>query len=104
MGGSSNVEGDENRNTRVLDLISEGIVQQSISLLPYIPNILIKLGSHGVLSVRLFAKGAELPTQERGTMRSEGEHVDVLVCHYPGLAHEGIVSVTGAGYCPKVFG
>jgi len=74
-------------------------VQQAISLLPYVPTILIKLGAHGVLSVRLLPKDVAHAQHERTcAMRSEGDYVDVLVSYHLGLQHEGIVSVTGAGY------
>ncbi len=32
------------------------------------------------------------------TLRLEGVHADVIVRHYPGLKHQGIISVSGAGY------
>ena len=79
------------------DLISKGTVQQAIQLLPYIPDILIKLGERGVLSVRLCPKKS-VATDEKGTLRLQGVHGDVCVRLHPGLKHSGIVSVTGAGY------
>lgn len=79
------------------DLIGNGTVQQAIQLLPYIPNILIKLGERGVLSVRLCPKnGGDRDTKE--SLRLRGVNTDVCMRHHPGLKHEGIVSVTGAGY------
>ena len=79
------------------DLVVEGSVQQAISLLPYIPNILIKLGSKGILCVRLSQKSSRA---EDGflSLRSSGPNVDVVVQYFPGLHHQGIVSVTGAGF------
>jgi hypothetical protein len=79
------------------ELVSQGVVQQAMQLLPCIPNILIKLGSSGVLSVRLSPKGLKLDN-EADLLRLNGTHVDVCIQHHKGLKHQGIVSVTGAGY------
>jgi hypothetical protein len=78
------------------DLISEGVVQQALQLLPYIPTILIKLGKRGVLSVRLVPKDTEVDLKR--SIRLKGVHSDVCVRHHPGMKHKGIISVTGAGY------
>jgi pseudouridylate synthase / pseudouridine kinase len=82
----------------MLDLIMEGSVQQALSLLPYIPNILIKLGPRGVLCVRLIPKADETNKSDINTLRLQGANADVIVRYFPGLMHQGIVSVTGAGY------
>jgi len=84
------------------DLVVEGSVQQAISLLPYIPNILIKLGPRGVLCVRLSPKGSTVKDDSL-TLQLEGALADLTVRYFPGLQHQGIVSVTGAGYCPSFF-
>jgi hypothetical protein len=78
------------------DLISEGTVQQALQLLPYIPNILIKLGQRGVLSVRLVPKDSAVDMKH--AIRLGGVHADVTIRHHAGLKHQGTVSVTGAGY------
>jgi pseudouridine-5'-phosphate glycosidase/pseudouridine kinase len=75
------------------DLIEEGTVQQAIQMLPYIPNILVKLGPRGTLSVRLVPKNNDV----KG-LRLPGVHADVVVRHHPATQPHGIVSVTGAGY------
>ena len=81
------------------DVATEGIVQQAIAMLPFIPNILIKLGARGVLSVRLCPKDSEVSGETSDLLlRSKGVHGDVIMRYYPGLKHQGIVSVTGAGY------
>jgi pseudouridylate synthase / pseudouridine kinase len=80
-------------------LIIEGSVQQAMSLLPYIPNVLIKLGPQGILCVRLFPKDAAINDTDN-TLRLRGAHVDVIVRYFPGLKTQGIVSVTGAGFPP----
>ena len=82
----------------MLDLIMEGSVQQAMSLLPYIPNILIKLGPRGVLCVRLTPKDSQTKKTDINTLRLQGANADVIVRYFPGLKHQGIVSVTGAGY------
>jgi len=79
------------------DLAVEGSVQQAISLLPYTPNILIKLGPRGVLCVRLSPKGSRTK-DESLTLRLNGPNVDVVIRYFPGLQHQGIISVTGAGF------
>jgi hypothetical protein len=79
------------------DLIEKGTVQQAIQLLPYIPNILIKLGGRGVLSVRLRTQDS-IDSDENGTLRLRGGNTDICVRYHPGLKNSGIVSVTGAGY------
>jgi len=81
----------------VADLAVEGSVQQAISLLPYTPNILIKLGPRGVLCVRLSPKGRRAK-DESLTLCLNGPNVDVVMRYFPGLQHRGIVSVTGAGF------
>ena len=82
----------------MLDLIKEGSVQQAMSLLPYIPNILIKLGPHGVLYVRLTPKDSQTKKTDINTLRLHGTNADVMVRYFSGLKHQEIVSVTGAGY------
>jgi hypothetical protein len=59
---------------------------QAVALLPYIPNIYIKLGTFGVLSVRL--------DQSPSAGLRFG---DFVVQHHPGSPQKAIVSVTGAG-------
>jgi len=78
------------------DVTGEGALQQVVALLPYIPNIFLKLGSLGVLSVRLCPKDTEVKNTNV-TLRFAGHHTDVVVQHHPGLPHKGIVNVTGAG-------
>ena len=68
-----------------------------MQLLPYMPNILIKLGSRGVLSVRLCPKDIKFDNESE-LLRLSGTHADVCIQHHKGLEHQGIVSVTGAGY------
>jgi hypothetical protein len=97
--GKSCIEPSINDSYPFPDLIREGSVQQALALLPYIPNILLKLGSHGVLCVRLCPKNSEISYKDGKTLQSKGVDVDVIVRYYPGLKHDGIVSVTGAGYC-----
>ncbi len=73
----------------MLDLIMEGSVQQAMSLLPYIPNILIKLGPRGVLCVRLTPKDSQIKKTDINTLRLHGANADVMVRYFPGLKHQG---------------
>ena len=79
------------------DLMGEGALQQAVALLPYIPNIFVKLGSLGVLCVRLCPKNTEIKPTDASTLRFPGLHADVVVQHHRGLPHKGLVSVIGAG-------
>lgn len=97
--GKHDFDGQEAKiDLPALDLIMEGSVQQAISLLPYIPNIIIKLGPRGVLCVRLAPKDSETKKMDINTLRLQSANADVIVRYFPGLKHQGIVSVTGAGY------
>ena len=78
--------------------MGEGALQQAVALLPYIPNIFIKLGSLGVACVRLCPKDAEIKKTDASTLRFPGLYADIVVQHHRGLPHKGIVNVTGAGY------
>ena len=80
------------------DLMGEGALQQAVALLPFIPNIFIKLGSLGVFCVRLVHKDAVIKDTDASTLRFPGLHADVVVQHHRGLPHQGIVSLTGGGY------
>lgn len=97
-----NVENETAQNERDLklgrDLMGEGALHQAVALLPYIPNIFVKLGSLGVFCVRLLLKDTEIKDTDASTLRFPGLHADVVVQHHRGLPHKGIVSVTGAGY------
>src|SRR5436190_22879328 len=66
-------------DTSLLDLIVEGSIQQAIALLPYIPNILVKLGPRGVLCVRLAPKAPETNGANMNELRLQGVKVDVVV-------------------------
>ena len=80
------------------DLMGEGALQQAVALLPYIPNIFLKIGSLGIFCVRLCPKDTEIKNTDASTLRFPGLHADIVVQHHRGLQHKGIVSVTGAGY------
>ena len=80
------------------DVMEDGALHQAIALLPYIPNIFIKLGTLGILSVRLVSKDSELDDVNESALRFPGSHATIVVQHHPGLPQKAIVSVTGAGY------
>jgi len=93
-----NAAGAENLDYNLgRDLMGEGALQQAVALLPFIPNIFIKLGSLGVFCVRLVHKDAVIKDTEALTLRFPGLHTDVVVQHHRGLPHKGIVSLTGGG-------
>lgn len=89
-------EGKSSRSA-LPDLAGEGMIPQAIKLLPYIPNVLVKLGPLGVLLIRLCPKNSEIKSNPN-MLRINGVYVDVVIRHFPGLKHEGVVSVNGAGY------
>lgn len=101
------------KNATMKYLLDEGILQQSFQLLPYFPNILVKLGARGCVLVKLSSSVADyksVPTTSayapRFTICSEGRELEegrklgVVVQHF-GVPSENekleIVNVTGAG-------
>jgi pseudouridine-5'-phosphate glycosidase/pseudouridine kinase len=87
-----------------MDLITSGILQKAINLIPYIPNLFIKLGEKGCLVVRLLAPRDKLlkTRTERGILvrrAREGEEVGgIYIRHFEAEEMEGeIISVNGAG-------
>lgn len=98
VGFEYNAPGAENLDLNLgRDLMGEGALQQAVALLPFIPNIFIKLGSLGVFCVRLVHKDAVIKDTDASTLRFPGLHADVVVQHHRGLPHKGIVSLTGGG-------
>jgi len=79
------------------DVMEDGALHQAVALLPYIPNIFVKLGTLGVLSVRLLRKDSDMEETNESALRFPGSHGTVVVQHHPGLPQKAIVSVTGAG-------
>lgn len=93
-------------------LLDRGVLQQSFQLLPYIPNILVKLGEKGVVLVKLNGNITDyrsIPTTSNYcpefTLTSEGRKIDdktygIVVQYFP-IPSENelidIVNVTGAG-------
>lgn len=87
-------------------LVTSGIPQQTIQLLPFIPTILTKLGPHGVLVTELLG-----PKDERLFVRDEAQYIisrsgghnplvgGVYMRYYPGkdLDKGEVQSVNGAG-------
>jgi len=94
----SHVPQDEHELKLGRDLMGEGALQQAVALLPYIPNVVVKLGSLGILCVRLCPKDTQLKDTDASTLRFPGRKADVVVQHHRGLPQKGFVSVTGAGY------
>ncbi|PGH19010.1 hypothetical protein AJ79_00044 [Helicocarpus griseus UAMH5409] len=89
------------------DLVNEGIPQQSIQLLPFIPCIITKLGPHGVLLTQLLPRGDErLRSADFAQYVLERSYGDngpvggVYMRLFPPaevLDGEDVVSVNGAG-------
>lgn len=88
------------------DLVDQGIPQQSIQLLPFVPCIITKLGAQGVLLTQLLRAGDPRLTSPEASpyILSRGLGSDlvggVYMRHFPPAAvleQEDIVSVNGAG-------
>ena len=87
------------------DLTDLGVPVQAVQLLPFIPNLVVKLGDKGVLVVRLLKVGDELLEQEGEreyivTRGRDGNHKGVggvYMRMYPAVKAETVVSVNGAG-------
>lgn len=88
------------------DLVDQGIPQQSIQLLPFIPCIITKLGAQGVLLTQLLRVGDPRLTSSEASpyilSRSLGSDLvgGVYMRHFPPAAvleRGDIVSVNGAG-------
>lgn len=89
------------------DLVDEGIPQQSIQLLPFIPAIVTKLGHQGVLLTRLLAPGDSQLTSRTAapyvlsrSHHNEGTVGGVFMRFFPAveiLSEDEIISVNGVG-------
>lgn len=102
-----------NKNELMAYLLKEGLLQQAFQLLPYTPNILLKLGAQGCVLIRLstdVTSYKSVPTtssyKPSYTMTStgrdleDGKKMGVVVQHFPiPVENENleIVDVTGAG-------
>lgn len=90
-----------------IDLVDEGIPQQSIQLLPFIPTIVTKLGHQGVLLTRLLSPGdSQLTSRTAGpyvlsrSHHNEGTVGGVFMRLFPAvelLPEDEIISVNGVG-------
>lgn len=92
-------------NTTGTDLTSSGTLQKAINLVPYVPNLFIKLGKYGCLVVKLLAPD-DPALKDRGRAAAmvvrkgrDGTGVGgISIAHYPAEKPKGkIVSVNGAG-------
>ncbi|THC93255.1 hypothetical protein EYZ11_007274 [Aspergillus tanneri] len=107
MGMSASGSSDRLVATTSASLVSQGIPQQSVQLLPLIPCILTKLGSQGVLVTQLLRPGDARLTSPDSTpyILARAPPTDEVVGGvymrlFPPaavLAEEEIVSVNGAG-------
>lgn len=90
-----------------IDLVDEGIPQQSIQLLPFIPTIVTKLGHQGVLLSRLLSPGDSQLTSRTAapyvlsrSPHNEGTVGGVFMRLFPAvelLPEDEIISVNGVG-------
>lgn len=101
------------KNKSMEYLLHNGVLQQSFQLLPYIPNILVKLGDKGVVLVKLSGNITDyrsIPTTSKfrpefiltsqGKQYEEDKTLGIVVQHFPVPPENAdleIVNVTGAG-------
>ncbi|KAK9468809.1 Indigoidine synthase A like protein-domain-containing protein [Lipomyces arxii] len=92
------------------ELVDQGIVPMGIHMLPFIPNLFVKVGQHGVFSLQLMkeVKGRNVTENQisiasglvvwRGN-QLDGQNVCIVVRHHAphSVDADEIVSVTGAG-------
>lgn len=92
-------------------LIKDGVAQKSIQILPYIPNLFVKLGSKGVLIFKLVTGAEEVAFTKKDVAASSANsgfelffagnsgQTGVLVQYIAPIVipKESVVSVTGAG-------
>lgn len=97
------------KNSSFRYMMDHGILQQSFQLLPYIPNVLVKLGARGCVLIQLCTNVSDyrsVPTNSQyapATIYSSGREIDgkvmgAVVQYFP-VPNENlqIVDVTGAG-------
>jgi pseudouridine-5'-phosphate glycosidase/pseudouridine kinase len=81
-----------------LNLLDNGIMQQCLQLLPFMPNIYLTLGQHGVLSVHLSELGIVDAVSVKESVRIEGHSSVVdIIHHITPKQVTGHESDTGAG-------
>lgn len=100
------------KNPLMRMLMETGVLQQSFQLLPYMPNILVKLGAQGCVLVKLSTSVADYksvpttsPYSPQFTLTSLGREIDGerigVVVQYFAIPSENenlsVVNVTGAG-------
>lgn len=105
-------------------LLVEGITQKAIQILPYIPILLVKLGSKGVILFEIISGNASIESQVQQSRNLSSEHaaqgiveeyflspnsgnVGLLIQYFPATSihSDTIQSVTGAGdtFCGVVL-
>lgn len=101
------------KNKAMKTMLDKGVIQQAVQILPYIPNILVKLGSQGCALISLNTNVEDyksVPTTSKfrpsftlisqGRKYEEGKTLGVTIEHFDvptENANLKVVNVTGAG-------
>ena len=77
----------------------EGLAQMGIQLLQFFGTIWVKLGSQGLLMIRLSSHPTDFKSKKNVIVHRTPQEQDVILRYYPAIkvSQESIVSVTGAG-------
>lgn len=77
----------------------EGLAQMGIQLLQFFGTIWVKLGSQGLLMIRLSSHPTDFKSKKNIIVHRTPQEQDVILRYYPAIkvSQESIVSVTGAG-------
>ena len=87
-------------------IIDQGIAQMAIHLLPFFQHIIIKCGERGAIcAMRISAKDATTSPWSRERSNPQARYIvaqgsnkeTIVLQHFPGLAVDNVMSVTGAG-------
>lgn len=87
-------------------LITDGVVQKAVNLLPFFQNLIIKCGDQGVVVAMLLSPkdaAQSLWNTQRSNIKdrcilSKGSENEILLIqHFPSLLVDNLINVTGAG-------
>lgn len=84
--------------------LNDGIVLKAIQILPYIPNLFVKLGSKGLLLFQLIYAPDKIDSLKKTSGTSEvvevyqySKNLALVIQYFPSQRSNNVVSVTGAG-------